>query len=110
MDGWIAEMFGVAIGGAFVGLLYPSLVKLFRESAPPLIYVSAALSPGKRWAVYLGVGLVLSAILAALGFVTFLGDEENRQSLKDSGVVAYFAAFTYGFGAASLVEEPLKKT
>ena len=108
MDAFTGELFAAAMVGAFVGLLYPALVALFRSVSPvPLAQLSV--SPTIRWIIYVVAGLILAAVLVALGFTAFLGDEENRQSLKDSGSVAYFAAFSYGFASASLIEEPLKR-
>jgi hypothetical protein len=106
---WIAVMYAVAIGGAFIGLLYPSIVAAFIASKPPPRYLDPTWSRVRQWATYLALGLFLSAVLVTLGFAGFLGDADNQKMLKDAGFVAYTLAFGFGFGSAALIEEPLKR-
>ena len=54
--------------------------------------------------------LILSGIAAGLGYVAYMSDEDNRANLKELGFLAYFSAFTYGFGAAALISPAIIKS
>lgn len=90
----------------FAAMFYPALLKAFKDNAP---IAFATTAPKKRWALYIISGVVIGVVVAALGFVAFLGSKENQQALKAAGAVAYFGAFTAGFASGSVAEEPLKK-
>jgi len=55
------------------------------------------------------VCIVIAAVASAVGFFVFLQDAEVREKLQSLGSLAFFAAFSNGFGAASLAEEFGKK-
>jgi hypothetical protein len=106
---WLQKMFlWVAIGN-YVGLFWPLIVKQFQKDYPlePVYLRGGSLA----WKIVrlLGLGLVIAFVSAGLGFVAFLGDATKQQEMQATGVLAYFSAFTYGFGAASFIEEPLKR-
>lgn len=58
--------------------------------------------------VFLVVAFLIALVSTAIGFATFLQNDETRTALQSTGLLAYFSAFNYGFTAASVVSEPLK--
>jgi len=105
---WVALMYVAAVAGSVFGVFWPFIVRLFRQNAPDDFYVVGGSGPA-RYVVWLVLGVGIGAVVAALGFASFLGTAAAQKALEDQGLVAYFAAFTYGFAAGSLFEEPLKK-
>ena len=103
---WTTKMYIACSVGAIAAMFYPAILKAFRENTP---IAFENMAPTKRWSIYIVGGVVIGCIVAALGFVAFLGDEKNQDALKAAGKVAYFGAFTAGFASGSLAEEPLKK-
>ncbi len=105
---WVWAMFLSCAAGSVFAVFWPYIVKLFKSSGPARFYVFDTDSPF-RFLVWIVVGGVIGVVVAALGFATLLGTPENQAALKAQGMVAYFAAFTAGFSAGSLFEEPLKQ-
>jgi hypothetical protein len=107
---WLQTMFLWVVVGNYLGLFWPVLVKQFQKDYPPIEprYAYGVPFPWKVVRLLL-VGLVIAIASAALGFVAFLGDATKQREMEATGVLAYFSAFTYGFGAASFIEEPLKR-
>lgn len=103
---WTIKMYALCVLGSVGAMFYPALLKAFRDNTP--IALEDAPAP-KRYAIYIIAGVVIGAIVAALGFVAFLGDKANQDALKAAGAVSYFGAFTAGFASGSVAEEPLKK-
>ncbi len=102
-------MYLVAIGGAFLGLMYPTIIARFKRGPGPRYRTFGTSSSIGGWVGYLAVGLLISAIVVTLGFGGFLSDENNKKALDAMGLVAYSLAFGFGFGAGQLAEEPLKQ-
>jgi hypothetical protein len=103
-------MYVIAVAGSVFGLLWPWIVKAWRANAPkPRYYVLGQDSKLPQYLFWFGLTLFIAGALVALGFAAFLGDEANQEQLEASGTVAYFLSFTFGFGTAALVEEPLRK-
>lgn len=103
---WTARIFFFCALGSVCAMFYPVLLKAFRDNTPVAL---ESMDTGKRYLVYIVSGIVIGVIVAALGFGAFLGSKENQDALKAAGTVAYFGAFTAGFAAGSVAEEPLKK-
>jgi hypothetical protein len=106
---WVLSIYVAAVAGSVFGVFWPFIVRLFKANRPNDLYVVGGNGPA-RYVVWLVLGVVIGAVVAALGFASFLGTAEAQKALEAQGLVAYFAAFTYGFAAGSLFEEPLKKT
>lgn len=104
------QLFVVMTGGSVFGVLWPTLIALFKKHQPVPVFGfgTYAASSGKSLVFFLVVALVISAAVAALSMAAFLGNKDNQQALRDLGMASYFAAFTAGFSAGSLFEEPLK--
>jgi hypothetical protein len=99
-------MYLASAGGATFAVFWPAIIKLLRDNQPvPL----AAVPQARRLLVYLGAGTLIGLVVAALGFATLLGSAKNQELLKATGALAYFTAFTGGFSAGALFEEPLSK-
>ena len=121
---WTTKMFIVSVIGSFAALMWPILVALYKKKSAD-IYKMLSIGGGARsdggfiaYSAILVIGgilgflilaFVISAIAAAVGFAAFLQDDQKRVAIQNLGSVAYFVAFSYGFSAASLVGEPLKK-
>lgn len=97
-NAWILSMYGVSVVGALAGMFYPMLIGTWR-AGPGLL--------GQR-VNFIVAGIVIALIVSALGFFAYL-NPALRDGLKDLGLLAFFSAFTYGFGAGCAIEEPLKK-
>ena len=108
-DRFVLYMYLVAIGGAFLGLMYPTIIARFRRGPGPNYRTFGTSASIGGWVGYLAAGLFISAIVVTLGFGGFLSDEDNKKALDAMGLVAYTLAFGFGFGAGQLAEEPLKK-
>jgi hypothetical protein len=102
-------MYMIAVAGSVFGLLWPWIVKAWRDTGPTY-YVLSAGSSARKYIFWFALTLVIAAALVAVGFATFLGDEENQKELEAAGKAAYFLAFSFGFGTAALIEEPLRKS
>jgi hypothetical protein len=109
-NSFVLYMYLVAIGGAFLGLMYPKIIASFKGGPGPTYHTFGASSSIGGWVRYLAAGLLISAIVVTLGFGGFLSDADNKKALDAMGLVAYTLAFGFGFGAGQLAEEPLKKT
>ena len=108
---WTLKIWLVAVGGAVFGLLWPYIVAAIRGGPGPKFGIGQFTNSSTGKALVWGLAvLVASAVVVSLGFAGFLGDAENRKALEDAGGAAFFLLFTFGFGAAALVEEPLRKT
>ena len=84
---WTIKMYALCVLGSVGAMFYPALLKAFRDNTP--IALEDAPAP-KRYAIYIIAGVVIGAIVAALGFVAFLGDKANQDALKAAGAVSYF--------------------
>jgi len=117
-------MFIVSVIGSFAALMWPILVALYKKKSADIykmLNISASVT-GLSLMVsptivavggvlgFLILAILISAIAAAVGFAAFLQDDKTRLAIQNLGSAAYFAAFSYGFSAASLVGEPLKKS
>ena len=106
---WTVWMLIATVVGAFAGIWYPSLVAWFKHNAPDYHLSSVADPAPLRLFKALVASLLISAIVALLGFVAFLGDAANQTALQATGLLAYVSAFTSGFTAGTVFEEPLRK-
>lgn len=104
---WTHKMYAASAVGSTFAVFWPTIIKLMRVNQPEPL--GDKMTAGKRYGVYLGMGVVIGIVVAALGFAALLGSKENQDSLRAAGSVAYFVAFTGGFSAGALFEEPLKK-
>ena len=102
---WEFWMFASTALGSVFGVFYPTFIKLFKDNQPVAVSTT---SPVGKILIFLGAGIVLGVIVAAIGFAALLGSNENQKSLQDAGTVAFFLAFAAGFASGSLFEEPLK--
>ncbi len=102
---WLQRMYLFSAIGSCTGVFWPTLVKLFKMNQPVALENQP---PSRRYVVYIVLGVVIGVVVAALTFATFLGSKENQDQLKAAGSIAYFTAFSAGFAAGSLFEEPLK--
>jgi hypothetical protein len=110
-DDWIKTMFFWSVIGSLAGLLWPLAVAWFKKLSGdlyPIITRRAGPSPIMKAIALIVSGIFIAVVAAAVGFGVFLGDAENRKALQEQGLLAYFLAFNFGFGSASLIEEPLK--
>lgn len=103
---WMSWMFASVAFGSFSGLFWPAVVKAFRKSTPTAVAFS---DPRMKILRYLGLGVIIALVVSALGFASFLGTPEQQDALRKLGTLAYFTAYTFGFGTASMIEEPLKR-
>jgi hypothetical protein len=117
------KMFIAVAVGTYVGLFYPLIVKWFKyllnwaDPPPGLLGTESAfqkaaiavLGTVARVLALAVLGVVIAVIVALLNFVTWFGDADNQQALKDLGNWAYVSAFSFGFSIAALFAEPFKK-
>ena len=115
---WLWFMFGWSVVGALIAMFWPAFIAIFRTGPSGIrIYraivvgsISAATTTGiGNWIRFLAVSVLIAVVVSGLGFVAFIRGEDTQQDLHSLGVLAYFMAFTYGFGAGSAIEEPLEK-
>jgi hypothetical protein len=110
-------MFESTLLGSYAGILYPSLVALFKGSLGhlttlfselaknlfPTAGVTAAGFNVVGFAVALIVVLLIAAIIAAvvsaIAFFGYLSDDAKRAQLIALGRLAYFSAISVGFAA-----------
>jgi hypothetical protein len=103
---WLLEMYAVAVIGAVLAMLYPRLLARIKKG--PTLSAQLYRASVQGWGGYLATVLAVSCIVTALGFAAFItGSLEDE--VKKLGGLAFFSAFTFGFGAGSATEEPLKK-
>lgn len=108
MTGWLIGLYLTSVVGAVFGIFWPAMVASFKGGGQARLAVAFDDSQ-KKIALHLGLGIVIASVIAGLGFVAFAGTTENQTRLHGLGLLAYFTAFTSGFSAASLIEEPLKQ-
>lgn len=106
---WNWSIFGAVTVGSVLGVFYPTIVALFKNSAPTY-YQGVGSSEGTRWFVFISSGIAIGVIISATSFATFLGNADNQKALLELGFAAYFLSFSAGFTAASVAEELVRKT
>jgi hypothetical protein len=108
---WIVQMYLASVAGAVFGVFWPWIVRAFKDlgPSPGLVGLPETASPTVRFLAWLVVGGIIGAVVAALGFATFMGTPEAQAALKAQGLVGLFAGFAYGFAGGAFFEEPLKK-
>ena len=94
-------MFIAAVVGSFAGLVWPLLVRYWQKAAGGLFRYGVGDRLTGVAKFLLLVAIVLGVIRAALRFVAFLGDAENRRQLQELGSLAYFSTGTYGFACSN---------
>src|SRR4051812_28270335 len=104
-DKWLWAMYLVSVLGSILAMLYPRLLGLVRGGPAIAVLYRKPFSSITGYAF--GV-VAVSAIVSALGFAAFIRGTDLEAPVKDLGLLAYFSAFTFGFGAGSAAEEPLK--
>ncbi|GGU81142.1 hypothetical protein [Lentzea flava] len=105
---WVWRVFVCMAVGSMLGVFWPFIIKGFRSVSPQFsINALNTASKATKTLVFLALGLFIGVAVAALSFATFLGDPANQTSLQELGIASYFLAFSAGFAAGALFEEPL---
>jgi hypothetical protein len=126
---WTLKMFIFSVVGSLAGILWPILITYYRKHTTDTYKAVSGSgarivkqTPGTKqgmvvslsssfvsFFVFLVLSIFIAAIASGVGFFAFLQNSDTRTSLQNIGNLGYFSAFSYGFSAASLIEEPLKK-
>ena len=107
-DAWLISMLFASILGGIAGVVYPMLIAWYKKLQDAM-YITVSDNKILNKIAFVILTVLIATIVVVLGFVAFVGNEQTRQALYDSGMLAYFSAFSSGFTAASFIEEPLKK-
>jgi len=110
----ITLLAGCSMLGCLFGLFYPQIIKLWKTrggmgllSQPHLMIYGT--NQFANLVLTIGLAIVLAGLITGLQIMQLYQNPDIIAVINIQPIFAYFSAFSFGFNAASLVEEPMRR-